>query len=1509
MAVKGKGKAVAATPPGGASASASAGGAKRRKGSADAGPSFSSTAEAEAAKRRRRSGVLQFFDDAACVGDDDDEEEEEEEMFMSDEEEDIDDGFFTEGKAENINLKRTERSHPLPFLGIVKEEELSGDELEEFIKERYSSRVKHTAFDGSTNVDDDEFTMDGLLKEPTIWKIKCMVGRERQMAFCLMQKYVDLQKFGTKVPIISVFALDHVRGFVFVEAEKACDVTEACKGFCSVYISRINAVPAAEVPSLLSSRAKPFVISPGTWVVSADNGRKRVLIKLIPRVDLRAISKKFGGAISLKEAAIPAPRLISSQELEPHIEMKRDRQTGDVFEVLDGLMFKDGFLYKRVALSSLIYWGIQPTETELLKFSSSPTNTSSTDDLDWVSSMRKDFGVVIAFEKDGLRILKGGPEGFAMTVKKQDIKKVCADKMFTAVDHKKKIISINDTVNVLEGPFQGKQGVVKHLYMGILFIYNESESENNGYFCAQCGSCENVKKRKELANSTFGNSEDNPIPMFSYEQNEQRDNERPYRSTREQLFSIGEMLRIRKGPLKGYLCRVVRIFRNDVTVKLDSLLKIVTGSEADKPSWDNGLPSFGSDSWQPFSSSKLPVQKADGESDADPWSKKAASSVDDSDPWGTKTKSASIDVWNNSATQKENSSDDAWGKQPGGSGSNIGGSSWDRMTADNESGKSDNWGDACKEMDKTGSDPDPWGSKVKEVDLKETDNWGKASMETEKKSEDDNHGWGQPVGKLNQDHEKGARKSGAWDTVIAESSSSVPGRGDDDSWAKTDSSVAQDDAWGKSKDNNSDGAAGWSKTKTSNQSHGTGGWDTAAGNWNSSSDVDGQKDAWGKAKDANANSEEKNNEDGTWNKAAALDQVGGSDWGNPKFSSGDGPSSWNKEDEVGGDSQNGNWSRPSGNYEGGRGFGRGQGRGRGREYGDLGGRNNQGSWKNSGGNDSSGRPSWRSDNQMDKEVGDSGGYRGRGRGRSQYGGQGRGDNGWRNGGRSSSEYGRSDPDAPSWGNKQPNFANEGCADWDKGTSNKGSWDRGDNWNAPNSAINQPWSSSRGTKSSDENQASTWISSEDKKPSGGQEQQSDAWASQMTSTAGVEDKSDEWGTKAEGNAGSTGGKWENASTGEERGSDPWGSKICSAKGKEQETDPWASKVTSTADAGDNNNGWNTMVRDTSSGSEGKWGNAGTEEKVDAWKSNEGSENSGGWNSAGSSWGNQKSSWGKPTSSGGEQEPAWSNPKSGDDNSGYGRGGFGHGNRGRGRGRNFGDSGSSWGGGSSRNDESRGERSEDRWNTRDSDGGRGRGRGRFGRGDRSQGNNYGSGGNNDRSWGSGRGNRDQNNDRRPFGQDRGGGWSQSSDWNSNKVTTEDQAFSKGKSSWGSDKNDGWGASKPSGGDDQAGKNHATNPWGAPPSDTTTGGGSGGGGSWENRTEDTSEKSSWGGSEAGQKKEGSWAKSEGSGSQTGGSSRDKPDGGWNSNKGEDTEGGGSGSAWEKADGKGGSSGNGGW
>lgn len=46
------------------------------------------------------------------------------------------------------------------------------------------------------------------------------------MVLCLMHKYADLQRLGTKMEIISAFALEHVKGYVYIEADKACDIVE-----------------------------------------------------------------------------------------------------------------------------------------------------------------------------------------------------------------------------------------------------------------------------------------------------------------------------------------------------------------------------------------------------------------------------------------------------------------------------------------------------------------------------------------------------------------------------------------------------------------------------------------------------------------------------------------------------------------------------------------------------------------------------------------------------------------------------------------------------------------------------------------------------------------------------------------------------------------------------------------------------------------------------------------------------------------------------------------------------------------------------------------------------------------------------------------------------------------------------------------------------------------------------------------------------------------------------------
>ncbi|XP_058072318.1 protein RNA-directed DNA methylation 3-like [Magnolia sinica] len=118
---------------------------------------------------------------------------------------------------------------------------------------------------------------------------KCMVGHEMQVAFCLIQKYVDMQSIGAKLQIISAFSVEHVKGYIYIEADRERDVVEVCKGLRSIYSSRVVLVPKNEVLYLLSLQIKSREVSKGTWVrvkywkykgdlaqvVAVDDARKR----------------------------------------------------------------------------------------------------------------------------------------------------------------------------------------------------------------------------------------------------------------------------------------------------------------------------------------------------------------------------------------------------------------------------------------------------------------------------------------------------------------------------------------------------------------------------------------------------------------------------------------------------------------------------------------------------------------------------------------------------------------------------------------------------------------------------------------------------------------------------------------------------------------------------------------------------------------------------------------------------------------------------------------------------------------------------------------------------------------------------------------------------------------------------------------------------------------------------------------------------------------------------------
>lgn len=121
------------------------------------------------------------------------------------------------------------------------------------------------------------------------------------------------------------------------------------------------------------------------------------------------------------------------------------------------------------------------------------------------------------------------------------------DSKFSALDLNNKQILIGDVVKIAKGPsevylliyhpvcfcstflshdlvvklcksflllmhkiqFQGKQGVVRQVYRGIIFLYAEGEEENGGYLCCKSQSCEKVKLFTEESNDKVRYS---PVP-------------------------------------------------------------------------------------------------------------------------------------------------------------------------------------------------------------------------------------------------------------------------------------------------------------------------------------------------------------------------------------------------------------------------------------------------------------------------------------------------------------------------------------------------------------------------------------------------------------------------------------------------------------------------------------------------------------------------------------------------------------------------------------------------------------------------------------------------------------------------------------------------------------------------------------------------------------------------------------------------------------------------------------
>ncbi|OAY23542.1 putative transcription elongation factor SPT5 homolog 1 [Manihot esculenta] len=434
---------------------------------------------------KRRSGT-QFFDLEAEV--DSDEEEEEDE--------DAEDDFIVDNGADLPEEDDNRRVHHRPLLPREDDQE-DVEALERSIQARYA-RSSHTEYDEETT-DVEQQALLPSVRDPKLWMVKCAIGRERETAVCLMQKYIDK---GSELQIRSAIALDHLKNYIYIEADKEAHVREACKGLRNIYAQKIMLVPIKEMTDVLSVESKAIDLSRDTWVrmkigtykgdlakvVDVDNVRQRVTVKLIPRIDLQALAKKLeGGEVVKKKAFVPPPRFMNvdeARELHIRVERRRDPMTGDYFENIGGMLFKDGFMYKTVSMKSISAQNIKPSFDELEKFRTPGENGDG--DMVSLSTLFANRKKGHFVKGDAVIVVKGDLKNLKGWVEKVDeenvhIKPEMKDLPRTiAVNEKElcKYFEPGNHVKVVSGTQEGATGMVVKVEQHVVIILSDTTKEH-----------------------------------------------------------------------------------------------------------------------------------------------------------------------------------------------------------------------------------------------------------------------------------------------------------------------------------------------------------------------------------------------------------------------------------------------------------------------------------------------------------------------------------------------------------------------------------------------------------------------------------------------------------------------------------------------------------------------------------------------------------------------------------------------------------------------------------------------------------------------------------------------------------------------------------------------------------------------------------------------------------------------------------------------------------------------
>ncbi|KAL8277289.1 hypothetical protein RQP46_010358 [Phenoliferia psychrophenolica] len=405
-------------------------------------------------KRRKKKNAGNHFLDIEAVDDDDEEEDDEaEEGFVATDDfivnrperrdadkdlafDDVDYGDEVDGDASHRQLDQRR----------LAQKDREAEELAETLRKRYHNAKRYDP-DAMEDWGPRQLLMPGV-NDPSIWGIKCKIGRERDLVLSLSRKAAALAASDSAPPlrIISAFHRDSIKGYIYIEARSEENVRTAVDGLIGIYSHTpggVFLVDIEEMPDLLKTKQKKVEINPGGWVrikrgkyagdlaqiIDTSENGEDVALKFIPRIDLTpkdegvfvgsdGKKRKKGQATPL--AFRPPQRFFNPEEIGKIYGKEVTKRPGSIL-VFRNDTYKDGYCEKDIKLSGLILEDVKPTIDELTRFlgdgKEGEGGSSGSLDLGTIAADARKSAKSTLQPGDHVEIFEGDQKGMYGTVK------------------------------------------------------------------------------------------------------------------------------------------------------------------------------------------------------------------------------------------------------------------------------------------------------------------------------------------------------------------------------------------------------------------------------------------------------------------------------------------------------------------------------------------------------------------------------------------------------------------------------------------------------------------------------------------------------------------------------------------------------------------------------------------------------------------------------------------------------------------------------------------------------------------------------------------------------------------------------------------------------------------------------------------------------------------------------------------------------------------------------------